>query len=208
MNRKTNARKTVIEYCRKLYDKGYLPGVDGNISMKVDDSTILITPSGVSKQIVTQDDLVLVNLSGKSIDEHKKPSVETAMHLAAYNGNSAINAVFHTHSSSVTAFALARKKIDTCCAPFAHYHLGIVDNVCYSPPGSDELHANAAASIKSGHITLLLESHGSLVLGTDMQDAFVKADLLENYADMLIKAKLLGDAHVLTDEEISEICVG
>lgn len=75
------ARKTMIEYCRILYDKGYVPGIDGNISVRVDGDKALITPTGVSKRTVTEEELALVSLSGEFISG-KKPSSETPMHLA------------------------------------------------------------------------------------------------------------------------------
>jgi len=204
MSCERKARKTLVQYCRRLYGKGYLPGVDGNISMRLDEKSILITPSGVSKELVKPSELVRVSLSGQTMDNGKKPSIETNMHLAAFN-HSGTNAVFHLHSPNACAFAMARKNIDTRYAPFAYYHLGEVGYAPYLPAGSEKLHKEVTQIIKDKHIVILLESHGVLVLGADLQDAFVKADLLESYAGMLIKADSLGGAHMLSDKELAEL---
>lgn len=208
MGNQSKVKETIIANCRKLYDKGYLPGIDGNISMKVDDETIFITPSGVAKDVVTQDDLVLVSLDGQVLGGQKKPSIETPMHIAAYNNQSSVTAVIHSHSPNVAAFAIARKKIDTRFATFAHFHLGEVGYVPYSAVNNGTFLDDVASLMKNGHISILLENHGSVVLGTDMHDAYAKVDLLDNYAGMLIKASSLGGAHALTDKEISDIDAG
>ena len=201
--------KTILtEYCRKLFDKGYLPGLDGNISLRAQEDTILITPSGMGKDIVTEKDLVTVRLDGTVLDDAgKKPSMETPIHLAAYQSKS-INAVIHMHSPCVTAFALCRKKIDTRHAPFAYYHLGDIGYVSYSPPGTGAFHEEVTSCIKKEHTVILFESHGSMVMAFDMPSAFAKADLLENYAKMLIYAQQIGGAHMMSEKELREITAG
>lgn len=204
-----NEKKTqIIQYCRKLYDKGYLPGLDGNVSMRVDEETVLITPSGMGKDIVTEYDLVLVSLDGQTLSSNDNPSIETPMHIAAYKESKNTNAVIHMHSPYATSFALARHIIDTRYAPFAHVHLGDIGYVSYSTPGSKLFHDEVKSFIKKGHHVMLLESHGSMVLAQDIESAYAKADLLENYAMMLLSAKALGGAQMLSEEELKSIYAG
>ena len=187
-----------------MHSKGYVPGVDGNTSMRLDEKSFLITPSGVSKEVVKPRELVRISMSGDVMDEGKRPSIETNMHLAAFNHSDA-NAVIHVHSSNAVAFALARVNIDTRYTPAAYYHLGLVGYVPYYASGSELLHSEVTALIKKKYKVVLLESHGALVMGADMQDAFAKTDLLETYAGMLMKADSLGGAVRLTDEQLDEI---
>ena len=208
MSREADARKTVIAYCRKLYDKGFVPGIDGNISIRVDADTAVITPSGVSKETVTEEDLVYMKLTGEKISGQRDPSSETPMHLAAYVHRSDVGAVIHAHSPNVIAFAMAGRQIDTRCAPFAYDHLGIVGHVPYYAPGSEALHAGVVSAVKNGYQAIILKSHGPMVLGRNMADAYEKLDLLEAYAEMLMKATLLGGADILTDKQLSEIVHG
>ena len=76
-------RRSLIEYCRKLYDKGLLPGIDGNISARAGGDAMLITPSGKGKDTLRPKDLVLMSLSGEVIGKGQ-PSTEAPMHIAAY----------------------------------------------------------------------------------------------------------------------------
>jgi len=199
------ARKTMIEYSRMLYEKGYMPGIDGNISMRVDESTAIVTPSGVCKGVLQQDDLVLMSMDGEQLSGDRKPTSEAPMHLAALRLREDIDAVIHAHSPQVLSFAIARKPIDTRCAPFAYEHLKEVGYVRYFPPGSDGLHNTVNEAIEAGYAAFILEQHGSMVLGETMADAFAKTDLLEAYAGMLLGAATLGGPYVMTDSEIAEI---
>ena len=202
------ARIIVAEYCRKLYHRGYVPGMDGNVSMRVGKDTAVVTPAALSKELVTPDDLVCMTLSGDVLTGARKPSSETPMHMAVYMHRPEVGAVIHTHSPYAASFALANKPIDTRRAPFAYYHIGIIGNVPYSAPGSAEFHENVAAAVKEGHKVLMLENHGVMALGTDMADAFAKQDLTEAYAKMLVHAEVLGGARVLSDKQLEEITHG
>jgi L-fuculose-phosphate aldolase len=204
MSRESKARKTLVAYCRKFYDKGYVPGIDGNISMRLDETSFLITPSGVSKELVKPSEIVRISMTGEVLEKDKKPSIETNMHMAVYN-NSDMNAVCHVHSPNAVAHALARVNIDTRYAPFAYYHLGIVGYVPYYPSGGEQLHREIVAFIKNKHKVILLETHGLMVMGADIQKAFAKTDLLETYAGMLMKAESLGGAVRLTDAQLNEL---
>lgn len=208
MSKEAEARKVVIEYCRKLYDSGMLPGNDGNISVRVDEDTAIITPSGVSKWAVTEDELVYMKITGEKISGHKNPSCESPMHLAVYANRKDVGAVIHAHSPNVIAFAMARKHIDTRYAPFAYVHLGIVADIAYYAPGALGLHKSVVEAVNNGNNAMVLHNHGSMVLGETMPDAFIKTDLLEAYAGMLIKSSLLGGACMMTDEELKEIPCG
>ena len=205
MNKENEVRKEVIDYCRKLYGGGFLPGIDGNISMRIDENTVVITPSGVCKGTVTEDELVTMTLGGEVVSGYKKPSCETPMHLTAYIHRPEVNAVIHAHSPNIIAFAMAGKHIDTQCAPFTYEHIGEVCDVSFGTPGSAGLHDGVTAAVKKGYKAIVLQSHGSMVLGVDMLDAFVNTDLLEAYAGMLIKAAVLGGARVLTKQQLSDI---
>ncbi len=208
MSREAEVRKIVIDYCRRLYDGGFLPGIDGNISMRLDENTAVVTPTGVCKGTVQEDELVTLTLDGRVVSGHKKPSCETPMHLTAYVHRPEVNAVIHAHSPNVLAFAMAGRPIDMRYAPFTYEHIGKVADVGFGTPGSDTLHEGVTAAVKEGYKAIVLQSHGSIVLGTDMLEAFVNTDLLEAYAGMLIKAETLGGARMLSGEQLRDISCG
>lgn len=198
------ARSVIIEYCRKLYDKGFMPGVDGNISMRVDGGHVLITPTGVCKGTVKEEQLSLMTLDGGFISGGR-PSTEAHMHIAALKRREEINACIHAHSPNIAAFALAGEPVDTRCAPFAYIHLGIIGEVEYITPGTPEFHKAVEAELSKGPRALILFGHGSLVFGRDMQEAFERIDLFESYAGMLLRAQLLGGAKPLSDDELLKV---
>jgi L-fuculose-phosphate aldolase len=200
------AAENLIFYCRKLYSKGFMPGCDGNVSVKTDECSVIITPTGVSKETIAQNDLVIIYPDGKI--SNGKPSSETSMHLASYRADRGIGAVIHAHSVNIGAFALAREQIETKHAPFAYIHLKEIGYVPYLTPGSPELHEAVGTELSKGHCTLLLMSHGSLVTGADLRQAYERLDLLESYAEMLIKAKLLGGAKYISSDELKKVTKG
>jgi L-fuculose-phosphate aldolase len=198
------ARSVIIAYCRRLYDKGFVPGVDGNVSLRVDGGRALVTPTGVCKGAVTEEQLSLLSLEGKHISGDR-PSSETPMHLAAYRRRADVNACIHAHSPNIGAFALAGEPVDTRYAPFAYIHLGIIGEVGYITPGTAEFHEAVEAAAGGGARALILFGHGSLVLGRDMREAFERLDLFEAYAGMLLRAQLLGGAKPLSDAELLRV---
>ena len=200
-------RETLIEYCGRLYDKGLLPGIDGNVSARAGEDTMLITPSGKGKDTLRPKDLVLMDMFGSVIGDGM-PSTEAPMHIEAYRKSLNTGAVIHMHSPYANSFALARQPIDTKYAPFAHFHLGEAGYVEYITPGSPDFHNAVGRCIEEGHIAIVLESHGTMVLGPDIPSAFAKADLLENFAKMLIHAKTLGGAYKLGDDQLHDIVSG
>lgn len=206
--KENEARKAVAEYCRRLYEKGFLPGKDGNISARVDPGLIIVTPTGVSKENITEDLLVCLNLSGDVVSGTTKPTSEAKMHIAAYRARPDAGAVIHAHSENIGAFVLARKAIDTRCAPFAYIHLGMIGQVPYITPGTPELHKTVEEELLKGYRALQLMGHGSIVLGADLGEAFERLDLLESFAGMLLKAQTIGGAKVMTKEELDSIIGG
>lgn len=198
-------RERLSEYCRKLYRRGFMPGIDGNVSARLDSRHALVTPAGVCKERITPNALVLMALTGENLSDGLCPTSEAPMHLAAYRRRPDIGAVIHAHSVNATAFALARRRIDTRHAPFAFAHLGAIEYVPYCTPGSPALHEAVEAAFAKGHKALLLESHGMLTAGRDLPEAFALADLFEAYAGMLIRAQLLGGAYTLGGDELSKI---
>jgi L-fuculose-phosphate aldolase len=200
-------RSVIIECCRRLYDRGFFPGVDGNVSLRVDGGRMLITPTGVCKGTVSERQLSLMSLEGEHISGDK-PSTEAQMHIAAFKRREEINACIHAHSPNIGAFALTGEPVDTRCAPYAYMHLGIIGEVKYMTPGTAGLHETVGTELDRGFTALLLFGHGSLVLGSDMQEAFERIDLFESYAGTLLRAQLLGGAKALDDDELFKVRSG
>ena len=100
-------RKQIIEVGKRTYERGYVASNDGNISAKIDDKRVLITPTGVSKGFMKAEDLAVVDMNGKVINGSKKPSSEVFMHLQVYKDRPDVNSVCHAHPPYATGFAVA-----------------------------------------------------------------------------------------------------
>ena len=106
-------REAVCRVGRLLYDRGYVAANDGNISVKVAENRLLITPSGVSKGRMTPEMLLVTDMDGTVIEGDRHPTSEGKMHLEVYRGRPDANAVVHAHPPVSTAFAVCRRGLET-----------------------------------------------------------------------------------------------
>src|SRR5215831_14532607 len=131
--------RAIVQVCRRLYDRGLVAGPDGNVSVRLPDESILVTPSGLSKVDVTIDDLVVVNLSGDVLHGRRAPSSELAMHLRIYRRRDDVRAVVHAHPPTATGFAVAGESFMAPVLPEVILQMGAVPLVPYATPGTDAL---------------------------------------------------------------------
>ena len=111
MERYESVREEICGVCRLLYERGYVVSNDGNVSVRVEDGKILITPSGVGKGRMTPDMLVLCDLEGVILEGDRPPSSESKMHLMIYRERPDVRAVVHAHPPFSTARAVCRRPL-------------------------------------------------------------------------------------------------
>ncbi len=104
-------RETLCQVCLLLYQRGYVVSNDGNVSVRIGEDQVLITPSGVSKGRLTPDMLVVCDLEGRVLAGHLHPSSESAMHLLVYRERPDVGAVVHAHPPAATAFSICRRPL-------------------------------------------------------------------------------------------------
>jgi L-fuculose-phosphate aldolase len=202
----TLTRAAIVEAGIELERLGILDLTAGNISVRVGDDAIAITPSGIPYRSTTSDDIVICGLSDGAIVEGTcKPSSELPLHRAVYAARPATGAVVHTHSPYATTFAVLRRPI-----PAVHYvisRLGTseVPVVDYATYGSQELAENAFAGLAGTTKALLLANHGTLALGDDLAEASLNARVLEILAATYWRALAIGSPVILSDEEIGNV---
>jgi L-fuculose-phosphate aldolase len=185
---------------------GILDLTAGNISVRVSDDAIAITPSGIPYRETMPGDIVICSLSdGSVLSGHRKPSSELPLHRAVYAARPETGAVVHTHSPFATTLAVLGKPI-----PAVHYiisRLGTceVPVVRYATYGSEELAQNTFAALSGTTRALLLANHGTLAIGDDLQTAAVNARVLEILATTYWRALAVGTPVILPDEEIANV---
>jgi L-fuculose-phosphate aldolase len=174
----------------------------GNISILEENGDIWITPGGIDKGVLVEDDIV--RMRGDIIVEGTHPpSSEYPFHRAIYSRRPDIRAVLHAHPAALVAFSLVRRIPDTSIIPQARSVCGEVGLAPYAIPGSEELGRNLADAFASGFDSVLLENHGVATGGNDLLQAFQRFETLDFCARTLINASSLGQARSLTPEQIA-----
>lgn len=198
--REIELRKLLAEYTRLTYEKGYTPPLNGNLSVRLDENHILITPTYFCKGKVTDRDILEVDGNGQVTGEDAKPSIETGLHLAVYRRRPEIHAVIHAHPKAVSAFAVANRPINTSIMPESVYLLGKIANIPYYMPGTAELR-DAVAAQAEDHDTFLLYNHGMIAVGRDMEEAFYRLETMELCAHLELAAAAIGGAVAIEQRE-------
>ena len=106
------ARAEILAVGKKIYQRGLVAANDGNLSVRVGENAIWVTPTGVSKGDMTEDMLVKLDLEGNVLMGDRKPSSEVRMHLRIYQEDPEVRAVVHAHPPAATAFACAGIPLD------------------------------------------------------------------------------------------------
>jgi L-fuculose-phosphate aldolase len=179
---------------------------DGNLSVRIDEERILITPSGASKGRMRVDDLLVLDAQGHLIEsgQRSKPSSETPMHLEVYRQRSDVGAVIHAHPPFATALTVAGMDFPTDILPETLLLLGDVPVAAYASPASAE-DAEAIRPLIAGHQAILLRQHGTLTCGVDLEEALQHLERLEHVAEVFWRARVLGHVERLTPEAIRRL---
>ena len=173
----------ICDVCHKMWQLGWVAANDGNVSVKLDDGTILATPTGMSKSFITPDKLVLLNSKGEVLEaaEGLRPSSEIKMHLRCYDKREDVKSVIHAHPPGATGFAVAHKAMDMYNMIEDVAVIGAVPLTPYGTPSTIEV-PNAIEPYLEEHDVMLLEIHGALAVGSDVITAFYRMESLELWA--------------------------
>lgn len=193
----------IIKFGKIAGEKGYTPGISGNVSVRCDEG-ILITASGSANGYLEPEDVVLIDLEGNVAQGSKKASTEKFLHLEFYKKRPDVNSVFHVHSPYLTAFASSHTALMDGVSPEIIYCFGEIPLAQYAIPGSQELVTHTAKYFDKYDV-ILMANHGVIIGGRSVKDAYLKLELVEEYAKTIICTKFLGGAKILPDEEIEKI---
>ncbi len=197
------ARRLVAEGGRRLLAEGLTARTWGNISARAGENRMAITPSGLSYETMTPEDIVCVDMATGAWEGGHKPSSEKGIHLAAYQVFPQAGFVIHTHQTYASALGLAgfdRLPITEA----EHAALGGIALAEYALPGTKKLAAHVTDAFLAGARVVLLARHGAVIVGKDADEAFARARLLEQ----ICRRSCRGQCDVFTaDQELTERCV-
>lgn len=195
-------RRLICELGKKMWDKGWVAGNDGNLSMKAGPDRFLVTPTGVSKGAMTPDMIVLVDGEGEPLDEGSPwdTSSELGLHLMCYDVRPGVGGVCHGHSPAATAFACARKPLHADCLGEAVMVLGTVPCSSYAATGTTDLPKAVQPHVLKND-AVLIANHGAVTLGRSLEEAYYTMERLEHTALISLYVAQLGGGVALTKEE-------
>lgn len=190
------AKGEILSTGLKIYQRGLVAANDGNLSVRVGDNALWVTPTGVSKGAMTEDMLVKLDLDGNLLEGARKPSSETKMHLRIYKEDPDVRAVVHAHPPAATAFAAAGIPLDRPVLQEAVVQLGTVPVAPFALPGSQGV-ADSVAPYCRDYRALLLEYHGAVTWGDTMEQAYFRLECLEQLATVTLHLRTLGCDRVM-----------
>lgn len=193
-------RDAIVKAGSRLFFSGMLPGGDGNISVRLDEKHIAITPSELSKGFLSPSDILLVDINGRVLDGSHSPSSELPLHLMAYRERNDINAVVHTHPPYVVAFSVAGKKLPPCVLPEVIVKVGDIVDVGYATPSTVESALSVQPYVRIAS-AFILKNHGLVVLGHNLDEAVNITESIEHLAKVILFATLLGNVEELPIDE-------
>ena len=198
-------RETLCQVGKLLYDRGYVAANDGNISWKVAENRLLMTPSGVSKGRMTPDMLLVTDLEGRVLEGDRHPTSEVKMHLEVYRRRADVSAVVHAHPPVATAFAVCREGLEVPYLAELVVGLGSVPCTPSFAMLSTEEVAESIVPYLEEHQAVLLANHGALAWGGDLWAAFDRMETVEHTAKIVLNARALGGAVALTEAEVARL---
>lgn len=199
-------KNELIKYGDIIDCKGFSPGTSGNISVRYEDK-ILITSSGSSNGDLAYEDLVLIDFEGKmidGIDGGKSASSEKMLHVEFYKKRPDINAIIHVHPPFLSSFAAARISLEEPVLAENVYYFGKIPLAPYALPSSKEL-VDKTSQYFDKYNAVLMANHGFVVGDVDLAQAYLKLELAESYAQIVLNTKILGGAVLLNKKEVAEI---
>jgi L-fuculose-phosphate aldolase len=182
----------LLRTAKELLRTGLVEGTAGNVSARLPDGNVVMTPSSLDYERMQLEDLVVVDLDGKVLEGERPPTTEKALHLACLRRHADIGAVIHSHAMFATMFAVTHQPIPCVIEEFDVFVGGEVPVANYKLTGSDELGEEVAAWVENRG-AVLMANHGLLTVGTGPENAMKVAHLVERTAKIIWGARLLGD---------------
>jgi len=202
----TDLRAEIIRIGRLMHAHELVDGTSGNLSARLDADHLLATPSGLAKGFLELEQLIITNMRGEMVRglPGLRPTSELLMHLEAYRRRPEVNAVIHAHPITSVALSIVGVSLAECVIPEAVVVLGLIPTAPYATPSSEE-NQRAISEIIVGHDALILQYHGTLTVGRDLMEAYLRLETLEHTAKIIALSKLLGGGPALPPEQVTKL---
>jgi L-fuculose-phosphate aldolase len=199
-------RREIVFFGKMLHDRGYVAAMDGNLSVRLDENRILSTPTAMCKGMMRASDMVIVDLDGNRIAGKRSVSSEIGMHLLIYRNRPDVRSVVHAHPRTATGFAAAGIPLNKPLVCEVVIGLGSIPLAKYGTPGTPEL-AEALEPLVSQYDAILMSNHGVVTYGADLQQAYMKMETVEHFAEIALVTHMLGCQQPLGDRELEKLMI-
>ncbi|MFC7249592.1 class II aldolase/adducin family protein [Halomicroarcula sp. GCM10025324] len=200
----SDVKQAICDYGRQLLEDGLTTGTGGNLSARIDENHVAISPSGIPYEEITPADVPIVRTDGTVVEGEFDPSTELPMHLAVYEERPEVGGVVHTHSPYATTFASLGEPI-----PASHYLISFTGTEVpvaeYRTHATQELGEVAVEALGDSFNATLLRNHGVLTADDSLDDAYTVALMVEYCARIHHQARAIGDPEILPDDEIEHL---
>lgn len=197
-------KSEVAYFMRRLYEQKLTTCSGGNISFKIDDDNILITPSQLDKARLSSEHIGVMSLEGKNKTPELKPTMESGMHLSIYKSRPEVKAIVHAHPAYATAFSATDKKVNCKLNGEASFVIGKAAYAKYALMGSEKL-AGIVSKATMNSDVVVMKNHGILAVGETLLQAFDRLEVFEASAKITLITKLLGGSNELSSDDLKVI---
>ena len=197
-------REEIVRYGRTLHEKGFVAAMDGNLSVRLKQDRILVTPTGLSKGSMRPADLVIVDLDGKQVAGRRQVTSELGMHLMIYRTRADVKAIVHAHPPTATGFAAAGIALTEPLVCEVVMGLGCIPLARYGTPGTAEL-AQSLEPYVPKYDAILMSNHGVVAYGDTIEHAYMKMETVEHFAQISLVTHMLGRQQPLQEREIEKL---
>lgn len=200
-------KKAVLDACLKLKEYKLISLTGGNVSVKIDDDTFLVTPSGMLYEDMSIDDICVVDQNGKLKEGTRKPSSDTAALIYIFNNMKNVRATIHTHQPYATAIGMVNDSLPACMVTLIDANHARI-NVAPWTKSQDIGMGILAVKYANEANTVIMKHHGVISFGEDLDEALYAAVYLEEAAKTYCMARIMGSVPELTDEQIKDEAQG
>jgi L-fuculose-phosphate aldolase len=197
-------RVAIVQFGRMLHENGFVAATDGNLSVRLDEERLLVTPTCISKGRMRTSDMVIVGMDGRRLAGKRRVSSEIGMHLLIYRLRPDVRGIVHAHPPTATGFAASGYDLNRPLVCEVVVGLGSIPLARYGTPGTPEL-TDALEPLIPHHDAILMANHGVVTFGSSLESAYMKMETVEHFAKIALVAHLLGNEQPLGEKEVEKL---
>ena len=197
-------KQRICDIGKRIWNKGYVDGNGGNITVRVGDNLVLCTPTLISKGFMTAEDLCMVDMDGNQVAGTRPRTSEVNTHLGIMKHEPKAKSCVHAHPIYATAFAVAGVTPPSCLIPEPEVFLGEIGFASYQTPGTPE-NAEEVGQLATRHQSILMQNHGVICWGKDVEDAYWKMENTDAFCHAVTVTMQIGGPKQYGPDKLREL---